>query len=339
MTKTEIIMPDGFTIRPAELSDNDAVVALYNANRLKTIGEATVEADEFTRAWSEHGFDINQSTRVVVTADDQIVAYTDVWDMLNPPVSPWIGGCVHPDHEGQGLGTAILTWAIERAKQALPRCPQQARFSVRSGLSEGYEPAHHLLTTFGFGVSRHWWIMRIERQKNPPTPLIPKGITIRPMHHPEELEKVIQADDTAFRDHYGYVEHPYAELVAEWKEWIKNDKEFNPDLWFVAVDDATKKFAGICLCRHTIDNIPQRAHVDSLGVVPQYRKQGLGLAILQTSFNALWALDKQEITLGVDATSIAGATRLYEKAGMSIFRRSTSYEKELRPGKEMRRIS
>ena len=256
--ETEIIVPDGFTSRPAEMADNDAVVALFNANRLKAYGEAPVEADEFTRAWTESGFDINKSTRVIVASDGKVAAYANVWDTLNPPVSPYVGGCVHPDYEGQGLGSILLNWSIERAKQALPRCPDDARFSVRAGLSEGYEPAHQLLTNFGFEISRHWWTMRIERQDNPPAPLVPEGITIRPMQYPEELEKAIRADDTAFRDHYGYVEHPFDELVADWKEWIENDKEFNPDLWFVAIDDSTQDFAGVCLCRHTVDNIPER---------------------------------------------------------------------------------
>jgi hypothetical protein len=39
--------------------------------------------------------------------------------------------------------------------------------------------------------------------------------------------------------------------------------------------------------------------------------------------------------LGVDASSLTGATRLYEKAGMHIVEESDRYEKDLRPGKDL----
>jgi mycothiol synthase len=41
------------------------------------------------------------------------------------------------------------------------------------------------------------------------------------------------------------------------------------------------------------------------------------------------------VGLGVDAGSLTGATRLYEKAGMSIFSQFDKYSKEIRAGKEI----
>jgi mycothiol synthase len=37
----------------------------------------------------------------------------------------------------------------------------------------------------------------------------------------------------------------------------------------------------------------------------------------------------------VDAQSLTGATRLYEKAGMYVQRQYATYEKELRPGEDL----
>jgi mycothiol synthase len=37
----------------------------------------------------------------------------------------------------------------------------------------------------------------------------------------------------------------------------------------------------------------------------------------------------------VDASSLTGATRLYEKAGMRVLRQFDNYEKELRPGRDV----
>jgi hypothetical protein len=45
------------------------------------------------------------------------------------------------------------------------------------------------------------------------------------------------------------------------------------------------------------------------------------------------------VGLGVDADSLTGATRLYEKAGMHVVRELATYEKELRAGEELARQS
>jgi hypothetical protein len=44
---------------------------------------------------------------------------------------------------------------------------------------------------------------------------------------------------------------------------------------------------------------------------------------------------KQRVGLGVDASSLTGATRLYEKAGMQVASRMAQFEKILRPGEEL----
>jgi hypothetical protein len=64
---------------------------------------------------------------------------------------------------------------------------------------------------------------------------------------------------------------------------------------------------------------------------------GLGLALLQHSFVALHDRGCKRVGLGVDAGSLTGATRLYEKAGMRPVQQVTLYEKEIRPGKELSR--
>jgi ribosomal protein S18 acetylase RimI-like enzyme len=45
------------------------------------------------------------------------------------------------------------------------------------------------------------------------------------------------------------------------------------------------------------------------------------------------------VDLGVDAGSLTSATRLYEKAGMHVAREIYTYEKELRPGRDISKQS
>jgi mycothiol synthase len=59
------------------------------------------------------------------------------------------------------------------------------------------------------------------------------------------------------------------------------------------------------------------------------------VALLQHSFRELYARGQKKVGLGVDAASLTGATRLYERAGMHVARQYDTYEKELRPGRDL----
>jgi ribosomal protein S18 acetylase RimI-like enzyme len=72
-----------------------------------------------------------------------------------------------------------------------------------------------------------------------------------------------------------------------------------------------------------------------LGVRRPWRKNGLGLALLYHSFSEFYRRGTPIISLGVDAASHTGATRLYQRAGMHVAAEYVSYEKELRPGREI----
>jgi ribosomal protein S18 acetylase RimI-like enzyme len=75
--------------------------------------------------------------------------------------------------------------------------------------------------------------------------------------------------------------------------------------------------------------------VNSLSVRRPWRRRGLGLALLQHAFGEFYRRDTMTVALGVDAQSLTGATRLYERAGMHVDRQYAVYEKELRPGREL----
>jgi mycothiol synthase len=72
-----------------------------------------------------------------------------------------------------------------------------------------------------------------------------------------------------------------------------------------------------------------------LGVRRRWRKHGLGLALLRHSFGELARIGRRKAGLGVDASSLTGATRLYEKAGMRAIREIIAFEKDLRAGKDL----
>jgi mycothiol synthase len=56
------------------------------------------------------------------------------------------------------------------------------------------------------------------------------------------------------------------------------------------------------------------------------------MALLLHAFGEFYRRGVRTVGLGVDAQSLTGATRLYERAGMSVIAQFERYEKELRPG-------
>jgi ribosomal protein S18 acetylase RimI-like enzyme len=110
---------------------------------------------------------------------------------------------------------------------------------------------------------------------------------------------------------------PIDETFDEWAHWHVERDSYDGTLWFLAM--ANGELAGFSLCR-TDPVDPNAGYVSLLGVRRPWRRQGLGEALLLRSFAAFRERGLTRGTLGVDASSVTGATRLYERAGMRVYR-------------------
>ena len=70
--------------------------------------------------------------------------------------------------------------------------------------------------------------------------------------------------------------------------------------------------------------------VEELGVRRPWRGHGLGLALLDLAFEEFERRGLTRAILTVDSENPTGATRLYERAGMSVELAWEHWEKELR---------
>ena len=150
------------------------------------------------------------------------------------------------------------------------------------------------------------------------------SVELRPFEKGIHERLVFDADEEAFRDHWGYTPGNF----NDWQNRRINREDFDPSLWHIAWDG--DQIAGFTLNRFRMGI----GWVGSLGVRRPWRKRGLGLALLQHSFCEFHKRGMNTIGLGVDASNPTGATRLYQKAGMDIAAEYVIYEKEYRPGRE-----
>jgi len=176
---------------------------------------------------------------------------------------------------------------------------------------------------------RHTLTMVRGLDEPPPTPDWPTGIIVRTMQLGDELA-LYQAKNDAFRDHLGHIEAHEEAGYALWQQHNLASPHPDPSLWFLAFEG--EQIAGIALCENRHIGEPDMAWLDSLSVRRPWRRCGLALALLYHSFGEFYKRGERIIGLAVDANSLTGATRLYEKAGMRAIQQSIKFEKELRAG-------
>jgi mycothiol synthase len=327
-------LPEGFTVRGATLDDVEPSIEMYNLWSQSVIGEDEItDVEGIRNEWVSPGFDPGEDIRLVFAPDGTLVGYIEAWTTAKPPVHPWIWGRVHPDYNNLVIGSWMLTWAEKRVLRELGVLDPELRFAPRVGIHSQAVESQKLFEDFGYQHIRSSYNMRIEMDAPPPAPVWPEGLTIRTYNPETDAEAVYRADEDAFRDHFGFVEEPFEEGFERFKHYMTGHKDFDPTLWYLAIDG--DEIAGVCLCRPHSYNDPDVGHVSSLGVRRPWRKRGLGLAFLNHSFGEFYRRGKRKVGLGVDAENLTGALRLYEKAGMHVHRQYDQFEKEIRPGVEI----
>ncbi len=330
---TKIQLPEGFTIRPATMDDIPACVEMFNIWAEKELGHKEVGIEEVRNEWASPNFDPEKNARIVSAPNGRLAGYTEYWAEGDTPVRPWLWVRIHPDYYNLGLGTVLTQWAENHAARVLEKLPENLRVCHELGVDSRVEGAKKLFENMGYSYYRSYYQMRIEMTEPPPAPRLPDDLVLKPFDPTRDLEAVYRADVDSFKDHHGFVPESFEVGFPNFHHHFIETDNYDPSLWFIAYDG--DEIAGINICRPYSHEDENMSWVSSLGVRRAWRKRGLGLALLQHAFGEFYKRDRKLVGLGVDATSLTGALRLYEKAGMSVYSQFDKYEKEIRAGKEI----
>ncbi len=318
-------LPRGFVLRRPTMDDIEGILHLTNTCEIELEGRPETTMDSM-RLWLQSpDFIIATDAWLVLSPEGQVIAFASVDH--NEHARIYVGGDVHPNYRGRGIGTYLLRLNEERAHQHIADAPADARVSMLTWLHEKDIAARHLVEKHEYKQIRSFWRMKIELHEAPPLPRWADGITVRTLADDLSLFKAVyEADEEAFQDHWGHTTTPF----EGWEHWTRKREHYDPSLWFLAM--AGDEIAAVSLCE---DEKALGGWVQSLGVRRQWRRKGIGEALLYQSFSEFYKRGIHEVYLGVDASSLTGATRLYERVGMHIDRRSDTYEKEIRAGREI----
>ncbi|CAG0934657.1 hypothetical protein TFLX_03617 [Thermoflexales bacterium] len=310
-------LPSGFLIRPPVTADVQGVTDLIAARDIADYGSTDASLEEMQNYWEAPRFDLQQDARVIVAPDGLIVGYEEVYPRSEEHLE--FDGYVHPREAGRGLGTILIRWAEAHARQRVAEMQTAGQISLRGNTAAVDQNAGAMFTTEGFALVRQFWRMEIAMTAPPDRPVWPAGIAVRTLRRDQD-ERVVHATvEEAFADHWGHVPRSF----EDWAQAVVHTEDFDPTLTFMAFEG--NEVAGVVVNRYR-----DVAWVGQLAVRRTWRKRGLGLALLLHSFNEFYQRGDRAVGLGVDAQSLTGATRLYEKAGMQVTKRYDTYEKVIR---------
>jgi ribosomal protein S18 acetylase RimI-like enzyme len=208
----------------------------------------------------------------------------------------------------------LVGWLDERAAEG---------GRLRVWTSEDDRRVTDVFAALGFEPVRHSYRMEIDLAQDGRQPDWPENVVVRTASRADH-RRVYEASVEVWRD----TNDPIDETYEEWAHWHVERDHYDGELWFLA--EADGELAGFSLCRQDpVD--PNAGYVALLGVRRPWRRRGLGEALLLRSFEAFRGKGYTRGTLGVDASSKTGATRLYERAGMTVYRDTVFLEREVRP--------
>jgi mycothiol synthase len=299
------------TLRPPEDDDFHAMLELMNAHQLAAFGEADLTEDELRTWLTSPSVGIERDIRVL-EHEGRLLGYVDVDSNRADPPLWWCDLKFAPDADADSIAAKLVGWLEERV--------DTGRVRVWTSATDARMIA--ALERLGFAPARHSYRMEIDLADEVPEPVWPSGISVRTL-----VEGEVPRIHEAFLEVWQDTSDPPNDTLEEWNHWLLRAETFEPSLWFLAL--AGDELAGFAVCRKDT-NDPAAGHVELLGVRRPWRKQGLGHALLLHSFQAFRRRGWTRGTLGVDASSPTGATRLYERAGMSVYRDTLFLERPAR---------
>jgi mycothiol synthase len=302
-------MPLVETMRAPRQDEAQAVTDLVIACDIHELGAPDFELDDLLTDWNMPGFELAEDA-VVVEDDGRLVAYSAF--IRNDYVDVY----VHPEHRNRGHGKRLLEWSERRG---LERTPPGEEIRIGQVVTSTHEGAQRLLESRGYAPARTYWRMSMPLEEHPPPPAWPNGVRVRTFDQERDTRAVYALVQDAFGDN----ERHTAESFEEWQAFMIDREAFEPGLWFIA--ESKGEIVGCVLC----PNYEDEGWVRQLAVAREWRRRGLGTALLRQAMSELSRRGRKEIGLVVDSGNRTGAKEMYERAGMTVAREHVRYEKTL----------
>jgi mycothiol synthase len=309
-------LPEGYAARPGTREDLDPIATLWDTWDQAYFGETgSANREELQYEWGAPWVDLERDTRVVHAHGGTLAAYV-LHTERDPGDRFEVGAVVHPEHEGRGIGSAILTWTEEKTQAQLAPGSQMP---VWNGTGAPNTSGLRLLQRNGYQHIRTFWQMILDLDPSFEAGPAPSGVVVRRNVVGVDDRDGYSAAEEAFATHFGYV----PESFETWWQRGEADETFDPGLGLVAEVDG--RIVGASM-NGVIDGT---GWVYELGVRPEWQRRGIGRALLRHTFSMFAAAGIRVARLGVDTENATGALELYRSLGMRPIREWRLFEKRI----------
>jgi mycothiol synthase len=288
-----------FTLRAPTDEDLGGIVALQALDDERAGDSWITAAEDVRHEWSARGFDRERMVRVAEANGTIVGQFT-----INPASdgSARSHGFVHPDHRGRGIGSSLVGWAVDSARQ----------LGIRELFTHSNdEDAVPVFEQAGFTYARTFIRMMNRDPNGTAKPEWPEGVRLAPLEGDALVDAMVAALDGSFIDHWNFRPTDRDEIVHE----LEHEGE-DPSLWLVAFGDGQVAGCNVCRLKAGPDDIV-RGWIGPLGTTRPFRGIGLGRALLRHGVHELAARGAVEVGLGVDAENPSKAVGLYERNGFA----------------------
>jgi GNAT superfamily N-acetyltransferase len=296
-----------YSVRPASPTDIEDVYALVAKQNTLDYGSASKSMDDLRKSWQS--LNLEDDTCIAYAAG-KLAGYAELLDNDSPFI-------YLQDRNNIDLAFQLLTILEQKAAYR-----KKDRVNMFTRISENNKTLLQLFASNGYKSNLSFLIMEFVIEQSPPRPEWIDGISVRPFIKNHDEQATYRADEEAAEDK-GY----HDPLSYEgWAKRMRMDQEsFDQDLWFLASQD--HEIVGVALNLYHKES--DTGWVDHLGVRREWRKRGIGKALLLHSFGEFYKRGICRIKLSVDSKSLTNAPRLYESVGMSTVQQYHIYRKEI----------
>jgi ribosomal protein S18 acetylase RimI-like enzyme len=234
-------------------------------------------------------------------------------------------GFLAPNWRRRGIGRAMLTWLEDHLRAgAAAQAPDRSRWfsAVATQRQLGLSA---LLERAGYRPVRYYLEMVRRTLDDIPDAPLPAGLELRPVR-PEHYRAIWAQVDETSQDEWGYTPATEEGYTA----WLAS-AQFQPHLWQVAWEIAADRVVGTVLsyidAAENEANGRLRGYTEGIGVVRDWRRQGVAGALITRSLRAQRQAGMTESALVPESES--GAIGLYERYGFGVVKRDVVYRKRM----------
>ena len=315
------------TMRPyAGEVDLEAIANFINlcnsANKLDVITSVSELRNDFNTP------SFNQENDICLweDTDNKLVGLGYLW-ITEPSdvIDGYLSIHVHPDVRNHGLESQIIHWGEVRMRQV--RQERGFEVKLRSGCRNSFSERITILENHDFTVDRYFFTMERSLLEPIPEPQLPEGFTLKRTNPKQDVALWVELFNQAFQDHWNH----HDLTVENLQHWL-NDENYKPDLDLIVVSP-DGQFAACCYGEISPeDNLHKERKegwIEVLTTRCEFRRMGIGKAILLSNLHQLKAAGMDVAKLGVDADNPTGALGLYESIGFRKIYTTLYYVKDV----------